>query len=213
MMKPSTRRSQQGITLITALVFLLVFLLLTATALRGTVSNVQAISNAQWRAEGQSATEDALVRIITDPSDTWDTDPLALASTLQKTPLEVDINGDGVQDIQVQIPTGNNVVKLEGKELKGPTLVRYRSVPSSSLKPDDDQDKNCYKSSSQDLTGAGYVDGSGATAMTDATSICSDSEWVIPLQATDKVNGTTVVVLQGVSKRVISSSITNATGS
>jgi Tfp pilus assembly protein PilV len=199
MMTQTLPRGQRGATLIVAMVFLLVFAALAAGSLRSSMSSVQAISNMQWRNESIAAANDAIDRVLSS------TDFATKTGTVAAQVYEVDITGDGVNDIRVDFP----VTTIAGVAKAGPRCLRHRAVPPSSLDPSVSSDLGCYGSSSADGSGLGMESGAGATAIDATVSICSDTQWVIPVRASDEVTGTRVEVSQGASVRVFRSDAMN----
>jgi hypothetical protein len=182
------------------MVFLLLFAVMAATSMRSSMSSVQAISNMQWRTEGTAAANDTIDRLLS--SDAFSEDPVGItnaAATIDTTPYAIDANGDGVADIRVTFPQ----VTIAGVTKAGPRCIRYRPVPNASLDPESPADQGCFGSSSGEPSGLGkVVEGSGATeGMGTSQSSCADTQWVIPVLATDTVTNTSVTVSQGVSIR------------
>jgi len=197
-------RRQRGATLIIAMVFLLIFALIAATSLRSSMSSVQAISNMQWRNEGVSAANDAIDRVLSSSDFATKTDSVTAA--VNAAPYEVDITGDNVADIKVTFPT----VTIAGVAKAGPRCIRYRPVATTSLDPTVAADKGCYPSSAADGSGLATEDATGSSTPVSTTqSMCADTQWVIPVQATDEVTHTSVNVSQGASIRVFRSDAMN----
>lgn len=198
------RQQQRGATLIIAMVFLLIFAIVAATSLRSSMSSVQAISNMQFRNEGVAAANDAIDRLLSTADFAIKTD--AVTAAVVAAPMTVDINGDDVADIQVTFPE----VMIAGVKKAGPRCIRQRPVPTGSLDPDVDGDKGCFPSSAADGSGLAMEDASGAaTPIGAAQSMCSDTQWVIPVRAIDQVTNTSVDVSQGTSVRVFRSDAMN----
>jgi type II secretory pathway pseudopilin PulG len=198
-------RCQRGATLITAMVFMLIFAIMAAAALRNSMSSVQAISNMQWRSESVAAANDAIDRVLSSADFATKTD--SVTAEVVAAPYTVDINGDSVADIKVTFPT----VTIAGVSKAGPRCIRYRPVPAASLDPDLPSDRGCYGSASGDATGLGVVAPSGASAtpVNSSQSMCADTQWAIPVRATDEVTNTSVDVTQGASVRVFRSDAMN----
>jgi hypothetical protein len=191
-MSTSLPRGQRGATLIVAMVFLLVFAALAASSMRSSMSSVQAISNMQWRNESIAAANDAIDRVLSSD------DFARKTATVAAQVYEVDITGDGVNDIRVDFP----VTTIAGVARAGPRCLRYRPVPVANLDPTIPSDVGCYGSSSGDGSGLGVESGAGANVIDASISICMDTQWVIPVRAIDAVTGTRVEVSQGTSVRV-----------
>src|SRR5213592_2611376 len=93
-----TPHRQRGATLIIAMVFLLIFAVMAAAAMRSSMSSVQSISNMQWRGEATAAANDVITRVVNDANfkdDPVSAIPLPAAQDTSTTPYAVDINGDG----------------------------------------------------------------------------------------------------------------------
>jgi len=198
---------QRGATLIVAMIFMLIFALIAATSLRSSMSSVQSISNMQWRNESISAANDAIDRVLSSPDFATKTDTVTAA--VVAAPYTVDINGDGVADIKVTFPA----VTIAGTTKAGPRCLRYRAVPTTNLDPNVAADKGCYPSSAADGSGLAVEDPTGAagssTPVASTQSMCADTQWVIPVRATDEVTNTSVDVSQGASVRVFRSDAMN----
>lgn len=209
-MKPtrSTASGQRGATLIIAMVFLLIFAIMAAAAMRNSMSSVQAISNMQWRSESIAAANDTIDRLLSSTDFVEMRDAVtASALSTDVTPYTVDINGDSVADIKVVFPE----VTIAGVTKAGPRCIRSRNIPPTSLDPDLAADRGCFGSSSGDPSGLGTeVSGSTATTvLSGGATMCADTQWIIPVRAVDAVTNTSVDVDQGVSVRVPGATATN----
>lgn len=107
-MKPTYR--QQGATLITALVMLVVLTLLVISAIRSSSINLRIAGNMQIKEEAVAAAQQATERII---SNDFSKNPAAAASS-----IPVDINRDGVTDYTAQVatPVCNNSTNLPAQQ-------------------------------------------------------------------------------------------------
>lgn len=196
---PIRMRRQRGSVLIVAMVFLLLLAGLAASSMRSSMASVQAISNMQWRNESIAAANDAIDRVLSS------TDFATKTPTVAAQVFQVDINGDDVNDIQVDFPE----TSIAGVVQAGPRCLRQRPVPAASLDPDLASDKGCYGSSAGEASGLGTESGAGAVAMDTSQSICADTQWVLPVRATDAVTNTSVEVSQGAGVRVFRSDAMN----
>lgn len=166
-------------------------------AYRGSFSSVQAIGNMQWRQEGISAANDAIDSLLSTAD--FATNPDIVLEQVKAGPFAYDANADGTNDIQVTF--GKTTVG--GVEKEGPRCVRFEQIPNTALDPSNANDLGCFASGSAANTGLGIATGGGGTsAVTQGTSLCSNTEWMLPLVATDAVTNTTVQVIQGVGVRV-----------
>lgn len=190
------RRGQQGITLIAAVLMLLIFALVTVAAFRNTLSSAQSIGNMQFRNESVAAANDAIDEILS--STAFADNPDTATSQMNTTPHTVDINGDGVADIQVTFPT----VTVAGASRTGPVCLRQRPVQNSTLDPNNPQDAGCFGSVDPNNTGLAVSGSGGSTSpVTVSSSDCADTDWSITVQADDKATNTSVQVTQGVQVR------------
>jgi Tfp pilus assembly protein PilV len=191
-------RTQRGVTLLVALVFLLIFALLAAATLNSTLTSGQAIGNMQWRAEAIAAADDAIDRILSSPD--FATKTATITTQVNATPFKFDFNADGATDIAVSFPK----VSIDGVEKEGPRCTRYQSIPLTQLDPLADNDIGCFGSSAAENSGLGMAaqTGTGTLAFAAGQSICANSEWAVPVRATDPATSTSVDVVQGVGVRV-----------
>lgn len=103
---------QRGQTLVTGLIMLLLLSILAVAAVRGSASSIQVVGNAQFREEAHAAAQQAIERLISDPSFTLkipDPDP-------------VDSNGDGTTDYTVTFPTAPTCLQYKPVDPIDPTL-------------------------------------------------------------------------------------------
>lgn len=197
---------QRGVTLLVALIFLLVFALMAAAALNSTLTSGQAIGNMQWRNESIAAANDAIDQILSTTD--FAINATNFTALVNAAPYRVDVNGDGVNDITVTFPA----VSIEGAPAAaGPQCLRFRSIPLTVLNPTAPNDIGCFGSSSAENAGLGTAQagGTGTTPFIAGQSICANTDWVIPVRATDAVTGTSVGVTQGAGVRVFVSDAMN----
>jgi hypothetical protein len=208
--RSATARAQRGITLLVALIFLLVFALMAAAALNSTLTSGQAIGNMQWRNEAIAAANDAIDQVLSTTD--FATNTNNFTAQVNATPYQVDINGDGVSDILVNFPA---VSFDNGPAVAGPQCLRFRSIPLTALSPTAPNDIGCFGSSSAENSGLGNVadpndpTNTSTLAFAAGQSICANTEWAIPVRATDAVTNTSVDVMQGAGVRVFISDAMN----
>ena len=191
----SGKNYQRGSVLLVAMVFLILFSLIAASVYKSSISSVQALGNMQWRAESINAANDAIDKLLSDP--TTFTNATTIGATIAATPLTFDVNGDGNSDVQVKFL--NDV---------GPECKRAMPIPPSELDVDNDDDVGCFGSSAKSITGIGATNADGTTsAINENLSICSNVEWSMTLQAVDNVTNTKVNVVQGVGMRLLSTEL------
>ena len=200
--RPVDRRSQRGSTLLVAMILLLVFAIMAAASFRGSLTSVQAIGNMQWRSEAIAAANDAIDRLLSTAD--FATNTTILTQQVNAAPFQLDINGDGVNDIATSLP----VVTLDGLAKAGPRCLRAEPIPAKDLDPGVAADVACLGSSTSSSSGTGIaVAGGGTSTVTQAPSLCSNTEWSITVRAVDAVTNTSVDVVQGVGVRVPTTSI------
>ena len=191
------RRAQRGSVLLMTMILLLVFGIMAAATFRGSLTSVQAIGNMQWRNEAITAANDAIDRLLSTAD--FANNAAVVTSQVNAAPFQVDINGDGVNDIATSLP----VVTIDGIARAGPRCLRAAPIPSNKLDPSLAADIGCFGSSTSSSSGLGQATASGGTStVTQAPSLCSNTEWSITVRAVDAVTNTSVDVVQGVGVRV-----------
>lgn len=103
---------QRGQTLVTGLVMLLLLSILAVAAVRGSVSSIQVVGNAQFREEAYAAAQQAIERLISDPSFTL----------TRPDPASIDANGDGTADYTATFPTAPTCLQYKPIDHTDPTL-------------------------------------------------------------------------------------------
>lgn len=221
-----TPADQRGSVLLIAMVFLLILAAIVASSLSGSVASSKAIGNMQWRNEAIAAANAAIGQILSGTQFSTNAASMAVGvntnptSTTQEfdldgdgvdDPLTFDMNGDGVGDIRITMPS----IQFEnGVSQAGPRCVASRSVLMTSLAADKADDIPCFGSSGSDGSGIAStgveMDGSASyDAGVAVQSVCSDSNWVVPVRASDAVTKTSVDIVQGASVRVFRSDALN----
>jgi hypothetical protein len=196
------RRVQRGSTLLVAMIFLLIFAIIAAAAFRNSLTSVQAIGNMQWRSEAITAANDAIDRLL--GSADFATNAALVTDQVNTAPFQLDVNGDGVNDIGVNFP----VVTLDGVARAGPRCLRAEPIPTKDLDPTSPADIGCFGTGSATNYGLGIDDGAGGTGtVVQSPSLCANTEWSITVRAVDQVTNTRVDVVQGVGVRVPTTSI------
>lgn len=116
---------QRGQTLVTGLVMLLLLSILSVAAVRGSLSSMQVVGNAQFRDEAHAAAQQAIERLISDASFTL----------IVPEPDPIDANGDGAADYTVTFPTPPTCLQYKPAEPTDPTLptVCYGSSGGAAL--------------------------------------------------------------------------------
>lgn len=199
MSRHPSARGQRGSVLLVAMILLLVFAVMAAATFRGSLTSAQAIGNMQWRSEAVTAANDAIDRLLSSAD--FATSTATVTTAVNAAPFQVDINGDGVNDIAVSLP----VVTLDGVSRAGPRCLNAEPIPSISLDPTLPQDVGCFNSSNNQSSGMGQEAGAGGVGtatMTPSPSLCSNTTWSITVRAVDGVTNTSVDIVQGVGVRV-----------
>jgi Tfp pilus assembly protein PilX len=171
-------KRQEGATLITSLIMLIVLTLLVISAIRSSTTNLRIAGNMQMQAEAiavaQLATEQVISYNFTESPN---------ASTVS---YNVDINNDGNPDYDVRVTT--------------PTCIKSLPILNSSLNPDSTADKSCISSATQ--KGGNIIYTSSTTATSSMQSWCASQQWDIPAVASSVDGAVSVKTHQGVSLKV-----------
>jgi hypothetical protein len=201
-MKPlDKRQAQRGSVLLVAMILLLIFAIMAAASFRGSLTSVQAIGNMQWRTEAIAAANDAIDRLLSTAD--FATNTTIVTQQVNAAPFQLDINGDGVNDIATSFP----VVTIDGVAKAGPRCLRAEPIPSKDLDPTLASDIGCFGTSTSGSSGIGQEAGTGVGTVTQTPSLCSNTEWSIAVRAVDTVTNTSVNVVQGVGVRVPTTAI------
>jgi hypothetical protein len=180
MTRSSLPRAQRGASALVALVFLVIVAFVVLTAYRLSGQQLMLAGNAQSRAQALAATNFAVERTIST------VDFLRTPAVVAATPIGVDIDGNGGDDLNVTLGM--------------PVCYRLRIVPQAELDERRAGDVGCIGGSAP----AGSVlviNGSGATVGTSGESQCADSEWSLSATYADPVTGSALTVNQGVGVR------------
>jgi type II secretory pathway pseudopilin PulG len=194
-------RAQRGSTLLVVMIFLLIFGIMAASTFRGSMTSVQAIGNMQWRTEAINGANDAIDRLLSSAD--FATNTLVVTQQVNAAPFQLDINGDGVNDISINLP----VVTVDTVARAGPRCLRAAPIPSNELNPGLAGDLGCFGSSSASSSGLGTAVAGGVGTVVSSPSLCSNTEWTITVRAVDGVTNTSVDLVQGVGVRVPTTAI------
>lgn len=181
------QRRQRGVTLVTALVMLVLLTLIALTTFNVGKSNLQVVSNMQQRDEAAAAAREVIEEAISNTRFTVTPDAVLAKPCGADNQRCVDTNGDGQDDVRVQI-------KPRPKCVMAP-MIRNTALDLAKV-----EDQVCSMGSSQSFGIAGAVDGNSA---------CADSVWEIGAEATDIETEAQVTVTQGVAVRVARDDVTN----
>jgi Tfp pilus assembly protein PilX len=173
-------RRQQGITLVTALIMLLLLTMLALASVNLGNSNLQVVGNMQRRDEALSAARAVLEETISTSQFT--TTPAAALSNPCGTPNQrcVDTDGDGKTDIKVTLSPP-------------PSCVKVQAIKNSDLDLSNAEDAGCAVGAGPTKRVAGAADGN---------SDCDNSVWDVSAVATDTATQASVKVVQGVAVRI-----------
>lgn len=174
-MKFTSCNTQQGATLITSLVMLVVLTLLVISAINSSRSNLRIAGNMQMQEEVIAAAQQATEQVLSSNF----TAPLALP--MVAAPIAVDINNDGTSDytVNVAMPACTGLAPLTN------------DTP--------DLPETCVSSDKIDNAGIRFTSGAAATQ----TSWCSAQQWDIRTTVSDGSTGATATLHQGVSMNVV----------
>lgn len=174
---------QNGSTLITSLVMLVVLTLLVVSAMRSSTINLRIAGNMQSQEEATAAAQQGIETII---SSNFTTNPIASS-------VPVDINNDGSTDYIAAV--------------SAPACIGSIPILNQNLNVTDPAELTCLLGSKTKLQNIVYASGTLGTA--DA-SLCVSQRWDVLSTATQNGatgNGVTVSVHQGVSLRVAANTI------
>jgi hypothetical protein len=180
MTRHPTLTAQRGASALIALVFLVIVAFVVLTAYRLSGQQLALVGNAQSRAQVLAAASFAIERTISS------IDFLRTPSVVAATPVAVDIDGNGADDLNVTVGL--------------PTCYRLRVVPQAELDERRSGDASCVGG----LGAAGsilVIGGAGGAAANASESQCADSEWNIAATAADAVTSAALTVNQGVAVR------------
>jgi hypothetical protein len=165
-------RHQQGVTLVTALIMLVLLTLLALTSFNLGNSTLQVVGNMQQREQSVAAANEAIEETIS--STNFFNTPSAALPHPDGAPNQrlVDVDADGKPDIKVTISPP-------------PSCVKAQVIKNSDLRLEDAEDAGCS------VGGA-----------SDGNSDCANSVWDVNAVATDMATKASVKVTQGVAVRV-----------
>ena len=175
----SRRPRQCGAALIVSLIMLLLISLLAVSSFRLSTGNLQIVRNMQQRGEefaaAQAAVDQAIssTRFTATPADAIPNPCGGVANTIC-----VDVNGDGVIDVNVQVSVACDSIQ---------------PIPVPALNFSAPNDAGCLIGVGQDFGVAGAVNNN---------SMCSNSVWNIQASATDVSSSANSVINEGAAVRV-----------
>ena len=191
----AVRRSQRGVTLVVGMIMLVLITLLVLASFHLGRNNLEIVGNAQQRNEALAAAQQTIEAAVDSPLLT--SNPAAIFPTpcsgWPYNTLCYDVNGDGTNDVVVQITPA-------------PTCVKGQAIPLTSLSLTDPNDQPCRQQVQQCF---------GQEGCASTNSSCANSLWDIRAVAQNLAPGGTsaasrgpvAVVNQGIGKRVRASEI------
>ena len=182
MNSPSSR--QRGATLIVGMIMLILISLLAVASFRLGKSDLQIVGNMQQRKQALSAAQQTIEQVISSIQFTATPgNALFNPCVVGLNTACIDVNGDGVTDVNVGIVVLCNAIQ---------------PILNSALDFNNTNDRGC-------LLGAGQ--NAGVAGATNGNSLCSNSVWDVQATAIDQVTSAQYVIDQGVAVRVPAATI------
>lgn len=170
------RRRQSGATLVVALIFLAIFLILTMAVVNSSVVNTKVAANQQHAVEARNAAQQGIEQVI---SQNFTANPAAAATN-----VPVDVNGDGKTDYVAQVST--------------PVCQTTKPIPNTELDAANVEDESCFLGTSSQNTGLLTASGGGGGG-----SLCNATQWDVQATVNDSTGTAASATLhQGVAVRV-----------
>lgn len=180
-----TSRRQRGATLLVGLIMLILVTLLAVSSFNLGKSNLQIVANMQHRTENMESAKATIEEVISKT--TFATTPNAALTTGCATNTKCfDVNGDGTDDITVQLTPA-------------PCIKKSQVIKNSQLDMSKEDDSDCSTGQTQNLGVSGAATGD---------SLCADTVWEITAVAADAVTQARYTAVQGVAVRVAADSTT-----
>lgn len=183
-MRPALAR-QRGATLLVGLIMLVLITLLAVSSFNLGKSNLQIVANMQHRTENMDSAKATIEEVISKTTFA-DTPAAALTTGCGTNTKCFDINGDGTEDITVQLTPA-------------PCIKKSQVIKNSQLDITKAEDAGCSTGATQNLGVAGAATGD---------SLCADTVWEITAVAADAVTQARFTAVQGVAVRVAADSTT-----
>lgn len=182
MNSPASR--QQGATLVVGMIMLILISLLAVASFRLGKTDLQIVGNMQQRKQALSAAQQTIEQIISSTLfTTAPTNALPNPCGGVVNTACVDVNGDGVADVNVSITVLCDAIE---------------PILNSSLNLANPNDAGCAMGANQNL---------GVAGVASNNSMCSNSVWDAQATAIDAITSAQYVIDQGVSVRVPSADI------
>ncbi len=183
--------SQRGVTLLVGMIMLVLITLLVLASYQLGRTNLEIVGNAQQRAEGLATAQQTIEAAFTSPLLTSSPDaifPKPCPGFGNNNTLCYDVNGDGKNDVVVQVTPP-------------PKCIKAQPIPATSLNLADPNDQQCTLGVSQGGFGTGAANNN---------SNCANTVWDIRAVAQNldaggaapASQGPTAVIDQGIAVRV-----------
>lgn len=170
------KSGQNGATLVTALVMLIVLTLLVVSGIRSSTTNLRIVGNMQTQEEATAVAQQTIEQVISNNF---------TAAPAPVPPVPVDINNDTTPDYTASATL--------------PVCNGSTAIPNASLNMNNPADAPCYSSSAAAQTGIIFASG---VPSTNGQSWCLAQQWDVSATATSTSGTGGVTAHQGVSVRV-----------
>jgi Tfp pilus assembly protein PilX len=191
--KIAARRSQRGVTLVVGMIMLVLITLVVLASFHLSRNNLEIVGNAQQRNDALTAAQQTIEAAVNSPLLT--SNPTSIFPTpcpgWPANTLCYDVNGDGTNDVVVQItPT--------------PTCVKAQVITNNSLT--NTKDQTCRTQQPQSCFGQGGPcnDSNCANSVWDIRAVAQN---LAPNGTSAASQGPTAVVNQGIANRVAKSEV------
>ena len=175
-------RSQQGATLIVALVILVLLTLLGLGAFQTSLTDMKASGNMQARTEALNAAQETIETVISSRQFVVDPANALLRPCDAPNTYCSDLDGDGVPEYKTRL-------------FPAPTCVSNKVLKVTDLDLASSEDLGCAVGQSQQFGVAGVDTAAG-------DSLCANALWEVTAETTAVNGGASVKVSQGIGLRV-----------
>ena len=173
----ASRRLQRGFTLVTTMIFLMIFMISATSMVSASLSDIKVANNEQFQFEAQSVAQEGIEYVVSQP----------FTQTLIT----------GITPVGVKLYGTTNTYTAQ---VAAPVCDAITPVLGSSLNPNVATDVACEMSSKQSSYGQ-------INSGTNTNTPCSDTQWDVQSSVTDaNVSATAVVLHQGISARMFTPS-------
>jgi Tfp pilus assembly protein PilX len=183
--KIAARRSQRGVTLVVGMIMLVLITLVVLASFHLGRNNLEIVGNAQQRNDALTAAQQTIEAAISSPLLTSSPGSIfpTSCSGFPSNTLCYDVNGDGINDVVVQITPPPTCVKAQVIPLTSPKLpaICTQGVPQNFGQGGAGLDSNC------------------ADSLWDIRAVAQN---LAPNGTSVASRGPTAVVNQGIAKRV-----------